>query len=1316
MKKTKLLLAAAALMLGGSVWAQTDVTSTYITNPSFESDGIMSAGNGTTPKMIQPTGWTQEQNTPDSFQDNKICDAKTSNASNYGTLVTPSDGTYYLFYRHGWNGSNYAKFTSTAANLPSGSYSLKVDYKMVSGSDNTNNNNNTSITLSAITGEKTLGTTTAKDAVQVNNGNTAVLTNNDWITLETTFEIETETSTQFVINLLACGPKRSDFVVDNVRLLHTPFVVPTAITLNKSSLDMKITQTSELSVAAYTPDNANHKTGITWTTSDASVATVNAAGVVTAVAAGSATITATTENSVSATCSITVTDVTPVAAPANYSEIAAGDFYIVNAATGKYLGGANDWGTQASLIDHGIPFTIAESDGKYTFDSHTYNNSDDHFFNGTYVDQGSTNLYITSLGSGKYSISTADGSAFVTSNVNNTTVANTAANASSPLAQWYFVSKADRDALFASATNAAPADATYYLAEANISRNLRKAYNTRAWTGDYSYGGTNANQCAERYCNNTNVYQTVTVPNGKYTVKCQGFYRQESGSATSYLFANDEKVALNQISSGGINSMDGASEAFNNGEYWNTLTVYVTDGSLKVGIKCDAGTNWTIWDNFEIYYHGPTVAGEATEIAMDTETAMTAGNWYYFDIPVNGLYNLTTTTISDIVYTTDGTILIENEGDVDATFSTGVNENLTAGRYYVKSASAQSLEVTVGAYAYEVGSPTFSTADGGYTQSSTFTVTFPDADTTDPDGVTSFVASSTATVNGNTVDLVETTNGFTLDLGTLTANTDYAIVIPADVYGYAGQSMNSAISVTIHTPVAFDGYYFLRTTANKYVARGGDYNSRAVVDEFGLPLSVATNSLGITQFTYVDNGGKLFLNNQGNAYTDNNTAPDWTIQATDGGFYLVHADEGSYKDKKLTVWSGDNKSLFAGNDGSVFVIEPVSEHNTHMEALKDDQAAAAAKAAGNDAITSKSALETWLAASFKEVNVDVTAVSFTEKWNGDAAAEWGAGKDMYSKTITSLPEGLYKLTVNAYYRINGSATAAEGARGNTYLYGGSAKTQLYSLKDFPAAEAWSGRNQSDAAGYYPDDATSGAAATASSYLTELYVYHEGGDFTYGIHQPSRFSNGQWFGYQNFTLTRYVPAETVSVTAAGYATYASDNDLDFTGTTIKAYRATTKGDGSGVNFTEVTTVPAGEGVLLCSSKDVEFTEKIPITTGVSSWDADDNVFVRGTGAGVATDGGTTWNYILNNVSDVVGFYKAAGKTVATNRAYISISKSEAPVKEFISLPGFEDDADGIETVDNGQKTTDNSPIYNLAGQRISKMQKGINIVNGKKVLF
>ena len=45
---------------------------------------------------------------------------------------------------------------------------------------------------------------------------------------------------------------------------------------------------------------------------------------------------------------------------------------------------------------------------------------------------------------------------------------------------------------------------------------------------------------------------------------------------------------------------------------------------------------------------------------------------------------------------------------------------------------------------------------------------------------------------------------------------------------------------------------------------------------------------------------------------------------------------------------------------------------------------------------------------------------------------------------------------------------------------------------------------------------------------------------------------------------------------------------------------------------------------------------------------------------------------------------------------------------------EDDATGIEAIDNGQLTIDNK-IYNLAGQRIQKMQKGVNIVNGKKIL-
>ena len=50
-------------------------------------------------------------------------------------------------------------------------------------------------------------------------------------------------------------------------------------------------------------------------------------------------------------------------------------------------------------------------------------------------------------------------------------------------------------------------------------------------------------------------------------------------------------------------------------------------------------------------------------------------------------------------------------------------------------------------------------------------------------------------------------------------------------------------------------------------------------------------------------------------------------------------------------------------------------------------------------------------------------------------------------------------------------------------------------------------------------------------------------------------------------------------------------------------------------------------------------------------------------------------------------------------------------------GSEEVATGIEEI-NGQWSIANGQsdaIYNLAGQRISKMQKGVNIVNGKKIL-
>ena len=76
-----------------------------------------------------------------------------------------------------------------------------------------------------------------------------------------------------------------------------------AVYLNKSSLSLTENETYQLSVAV-TPDNATDKT-VTWSTSNAAIATVSDNGLVTAIKEGSATITAKAGDK-TATCAVTV--------------------------------------------------------------------------------------------------------------------------------------------------------------------------------------------------------------------------------------------------------------------------------------------------------------------------------------------------------------------------------------------------------------------------------------------------------------------------------------------------------------------------------------------------------------------------------------------------------------------------------------------------------------------------------------------------------------------------------------------------------------------------------------------------------------------------------------------------------------------------------------------------------------------------------------------------------------------------------------------------------------------------------------------------
>ncbi len=185
---------------------------------------------------------------------------------------------------------------------------------------------------------------------------------------------------------------------------------------------------------------------------------------------------------------------------------------------------------------------------------------------------------------------------------------------------------------------------------------------------------------------------------------------------------------------------------------------------------------------------------------------------------------------------------------------------------------------------------------------------------------------------------------------------------------------------------------------------------------------------------------------------------------------------------------------------------------------------------------------------------------------------------------------------------------------------------------------------------------------------------------------------------------------VYVSAAGFATYASNFDLDYAGSGLVAYKAVE--DNGDIKFEEVTKVPAGAGVLLRASDGGGQNYAVSTTTSSETEDMTDNKFVRGTGAAVASnDGAGNYNYILNVVNNEIGFYRAAGNTVATNRAYIhtTVNPSSGAIQFNF------DEATGIHSIDNGQLTMDNK-IYNLNGQRVAQPTKGLYIVNGKKVIM
>lgn len=194
--------------------------------------------------------------------------------------------------------------------------------------------------------------------------------------------------------------------------------------------------------------------------------------------------------------------------------------------------------------------------------------------------------------------------------------------------------------------------------------------------------------------------------------------------------------------------------------------------------------------------------------------------------------------------------------------------------------------------------------------------------------------------------------------------------------------------------------------------------------------------------------------------------------------------------------------------------------------------------------------------------------------------------------------------------------------------------------------------------------------------------------------------------KNFELMSK-PTVSVTVTSAEWATittpatYAVSFDEN-----TEVYIATAE-EGNSIKLTKIDDAPAMTPIVIHASAGAyTMTQKETATSDVSA-----NILESAKGNEVG-DGNGNYYVLGMNSSNVVGFGPLAnGVTLAKGKAYI-VPTSGSGFLTFVI--GDEDETTTINAVD-AAGMDDDTPVYNLAGQKVGKDYKGVVIVNGKKVI-
>lgn len=346
----------------------------------------------------------------------------------------------------------------------------------------------------------------------------------------------------------------------------------------------------------------------------------------------------------------------------------------------------------------------------------------------------------------------------------------------------------------------------------------------------------------------------------------------------------------------------------------------------------------------------------------------------------------------------------------------------------------------------------------------------------------------------------------------------------------------SVISCTLpmmaQTALKAGKYYIQNAESGTFLSSGADWATQAIVSPHGIDFDVTTsgNQYKITS-RMMDNAGALRATD---AYVDcTDGTLTWTIEPLEDGTYALFNGTNylGYDPESTTPWVVTiNKYYYSTKLGTHWrFISPDEMKKTLSNATLANPVDATFLIQAPDFLYGDHRIYTdrcWgdniqTTGGIREAGNLVRNCSNGEQW-------WTASFDI-NQTIKNIPDGVYTLKSQAFYRYGhyGDAATAYKAKKekiNVWFYAGSKQTQVHSIFDFASKTAKGGFAISTTAGYIPNgqvDAAKVFDASDANYENVLeHIIVKDGVLRIGFRKPEYELDDDWTCFDNLTLLYY----------------------------------------------------------------------------------------------------------------------------------------------------------------------------------------------------